>query len=185
MSPDFTLAFSICPPFSLSTSRGGGRRGHRSASVRKGNIQDGSQDLTPTRPPLGWGSAGEGVKGTLSPDARPLVEAPQHSLGCADCHLRADRLLVAQIRACSRLLSPTPFFFFFLKCSQGHQSRRRGGGGAAEKQKTTIRVSSVWFFSGPRLHRPTPRRVRSIRARGGFGAPRGHGRLVSFPRVPR
>ncbi|XP_043774711.1 bcl-2-like protein 11 isoform X1 [Cervus elaphus] len=175
MSPDFTLAFSICPPFSLSTSRGGGRRGHRSASVRKGNNQDGSQDLTPTRPPLGWGSAGEGVKGTLSPDARPLVEAPQHSLGCADCHLRADRLLVAQIRACSRLLSPTPFFFF-LKCSQGHQSRRRGGGGAAEKQKTTIRVSSVWFFSGPRLHRPTPRRVRSIRARGGFGAPRGHGR---------
>lgn len=184
MSPDFTLAFSICPPFSLSTSRGGGRRGHRSASVRKGNIQNGSQDLTPTRPPLGWGSAGEGVKGTLSPDARPLVEAPRHSLGCADCHLRADRLLVAQIRACSRLLSPTPFFFFF-KCSQGHQSRRRGGGGAAEKQKTTIRVSSVWFFSGPRLHRPTPRRVRSIRARGGFGAPRGHGRLVSFPRVPR
>lgn len=110
MSPDFTLAFSICPPFSLSTSRGGGRRGHRSASVRKGNTQDGSQDLTPTRPPLGGGSAGEGVKGTQSPDARHLVEAPRHSLGCAYYHLRADRLLVAQIRAYSRLLSPTPFF---------------------------------------------------------------------------
>ena len=120
------------------------------------------------------------MKGTPSPDARRLVEAPQHSLGCANCHLQADRLLVAQIRACSRLLSPTPFFFFF-KCSQGHQSRRRGGGGAAQKQKTTIRGSSVWFFSGPCLHRPTPRRARSTRARGGFGAPRGHGRLVSFP----
>ena len=71
MSPDFTLAFSICPPFSLSTSRGGGRRAHRSASVRKGNIQDGSQDLTPTRPPLGGGSAGEGVKGTRHPTPGP------------------------------------------------------------------------------------------------------------------
>lgn len=69
----------------------------------------------PTRPSLDSDSAGEGGKGSWSPDARRLAEAPQHSLGCTNCRLRlrADLLLVPQIKVFRRLLSPTPFFFFF------------------------------------------------------------------------
>lgn len=68
MSPDFILAFSPSHlPFSLSTSRGRGRRGHCCACVPKGDIQDQSTDLMPSCPShvalsLGSDSAGEGGK---------------------------------------------------------------------------------------------------------------------------
>lgn len=81
------------------------------------------------------------MKGTPSPDARRLVEAPQHSLGCANCHLQADRLLVAQIRACSRLLSPTPFFFFFFLSV--HRVTRADDAGAAELHRSKKQPSGV------------------------------------------
>lgn len=86
------------------TSRGGGRRGRRSASDHRTGART---SHLPALPRLGLCG-----RGREAPTSSAWSEAPQHSLGCANCHLRADRLLVAQIRACSRLLSPTPFFFF-------------------------------------------------------------------------
>ena len=86
------------------------------------------------------GLCGRGRQGHPSPDARPLVEAPQHSLGCADCHLRADRLLVAQIRAYSRLLSPTPFFLSVRRVTRADDA------GAAELQRSKKQPSGFLLF---------------------------------------
>lgn len=101
------------PPYSLSTSPGGGRSGHSSACVCEGDIQDRTGAESPPAlptPSLSRGPpapVGEGGK-----SAGCSAKAPQHSLGCMNSRLRDDLLFVSQISALNHLLSPMPLIFW-------------------------------------------------------------------------
>lgn len=65
-----------------------------------------------------------------------------------------------------------------------HRVARADDAGAVELHRSRRQLPglfSAWFFSGPRLSRPTPPKARSTRERGWFGAPSGRSRSRCFP----